>query len=208
MAIPGRDPFGDWRFYNGCETRRLHPSDSAIPTDRAAIPPQPLIADPPRYTDRALPPYRFVPGGPWPHPVNDPAGHMHGQQPGGETVLPPERWAEQAGYLFGIDLFNHAFWWEAHEAWEDLWHRTDDPTQTACLHGLIQLAAAMLKWHLRNRRGVRVLLQRARGYLQPVADRHDRYMGLNVADLLKTVDHCGLSELQAPLAEPIILRPH
>ena len=23
--------------------------------------------------------------------------------------------------LYGIDLFNHGFYWEAHEAWEGLW---------------------------------------------------------------------------------------
>ncbi|TGQ49534.1 DUF309 domain-containing protein, partial [Mesorhizobium sp. M1C.F.Ca.ET.210.01.1.1] len=25
-------------------------------------------------------------------------------------------------FRWGIDLFNHGYYWEAHEAWEPLWH--------------------------------------------------------------------------------------
>jgi predicted metal-dependent hydrolase len=173
--------------------------------DRTSIQPQPFVAQPPRYTSRPLPPYRFVPGGRWPHPVKDPNGHTHGVTTSTEPVYPAARWAEQQGYLYGIDLFNHAFWWEAHEAWEDLWHRTTDATQRQYLHGLIQLGTALLKWHLRNARGVSKLLDRSRTRLVPIARNHRSYMGLDVADLLATVDQADLPSLPDRLAEPILL---
>ena len=33
----------------------------------------------------------------------------------------PEEWRACCDYLYGIDLFNHGFYSEAHEAWEGLW---------------------------------------------------------------------------------------
>jgi hypothetical protein len=28
-------------------------------------------------------------------------------------------------FLWGLDLFNHGYYWEAHEAWEGLWQVAD-----------------------------------------------------------------------------------
>ena len=47
--------------------------------------------------------------------------------------------------LRGVDLYNHGFGWEAHEAWESMWHRPADSTQAAWLQALIQLAAATVQ---------------------------------------------------------------
>src|SRR5947208_16103799 len=68
-----------------------------------------------------FPPYTFVPGQS-PHPVSDPEGHSFGQPPSVPAPLDPEHWEDCRDYLFGLDLFNHGFRWEAHEAWEGLWH--------------------------------------------------------------------------------------
>jgi len=175
--------------------------------DRTHVQPQPLVAHPPRYTDLSFPPYRFVPGGPWPHPVKDPAGHMCDQSESDEPVLPPHRWSEQSCYLYGIDLFNHAYWWEAHEAWEHIWHNTDDAEQHAFTHGLIQLSAALLKWHLRKARGVRILLDRSRNNLRPIAESHGSYMGLDVTELLICVQRSNMDRLPNRISEPILLTP-
>ena len=70
---------------------------------------------------RPLPPYTFIPGR-TPHPVSDPAGHMHGKTLERPPAPDPSRWQESRAYLVGVDLFNHGFYWEAHEAWEGLWH--------------------------------------------------------------------------------------
>ena len=56
------------------------------------------------------------------------------------------RWRESPDYLYGVDLFNHGYYWEAHEAWEGLW-RAAGKTGLAArfLKGLIKLTAAAIK---------------------------------------------------------------
>ncbi|MER8466566.1 DUF309 domain-containing protein [Mesorhizobium sp. M1396] len=49
-------------------------------------------------------------------------------------------------FRWGIDLFNHGYYWEAHEAWEPLWHAAKRSTQHRLFFkGLILLAAAGVK---------------------------------------------------------------
>ncbi|MER9226251.1 DUF309 domain-containing protein [Mesorhizobium sp. M0664] len=49
-------------------------------------------------------------------------------------------------FRWGIDLFNHGYYWEAHEAWESLWHAAKRSTQHRLFFkGLILLAAAGVK---------------------------------------------------------------
>jgi len=58
-------------------------------------------------------------------------------------------------HRYGIDLYNHGYYWEAHEAWEALWHAYGrDVPEGRLLHGLIALAAAGVKAREGNRRGV------------------------------------------------------
>src|SRR6187431_1455741 len=75
----------------------------------------------PRYSDRTLPPYSYVPGYNQ-HPVSHPQGHMHGHAPQAPPPLADDAWQDSEDYRYGVDLFNHGFYWEAHEAWETLWH--------------------------------------------------------------------------------------
>ena len=109
----------------------------------------------PRYApDLPLPPYSYVPGK-FPHPISDPAGHSHGQQ-----LIPPltsgEHWSMSLAYRYGIDLFNHGYYWEAHEAWESLWHAVGrQGTDADFLKGLIKLAATGVKLREGNAAGVR-----------------------------------------------------
>jgi predicted metal-dependent hydrolase len=44
----------------------------------------------------------------------------------------------------GVSLFNRGLYWEAHEAWEELWLELEDEPKLF-LQGLIQLAAAYHK---------------------------------------------------------------
>lgn len=49
-------------------------------------------------------------------------------------------------FLWGLDLFNHGYYWEAHEAWEGLWQVADRGGPLRILFkGLILLSAAGLK---------------------------------------------------------------
>src|SRR5918994_4594460 len=117
--------------------------------------------DRPRYSDEPLPPYSYVPGH-TPHPVSDPRGHMHGHRAAAPNPLDPARWEESAAYRYGVDLFNHGFYWEAHEAWESLWHAAGRSGATAdFLKGLIKLAAAGVKAREGRAAGVQSHAQRA-----------------------------------------------
>lgn len=139
-----------------------------------------------RYSDRPLPPYAFVPGTN-PHPTRDPRGHSYGPAEAAIHV-PPERWREDGDYLYGVDLYEAGFFWEAHEAWEGIWKASPEPVQRDFLQGLIQLAAARLKARMGEEPGCGKLLDAARRRLERVAQRHDRFMGIELAKLLRAND--------------------
>ena len=110
---------------------------------------------PPRLLpDRPFPPYAYLPGR-TPHPTRDPEGHGHGAVPHAPEAPDPDHWRACADYLYGIDLFNHGFYWEAHEAWEGLWVACgrEGPTATY-LQALINLAAAGFKARMGSTRGM------------------------------------------------------
>ena len=109
-------------------------------------------AQPPhRYTTRPLPPYRHVPGL-TPHPVTHPGGHSFGAAepiPSPECRQVPQAWPRCREYLYGVDLFNRRFLWEAHEAWEIVWIGAGKKSGPAKLaQGLIQTSAGLLRLHL------------------------------------------------------------
>jgi hypothetical protein len=97
-----------------------------------------------RLSNHPFPPYSYVPGK-FPHPVTDPAGHMYGQTRTSNPVAADD-WATCDEFLYALDLFNHGYYWEAHEAWETLWHAVGHHTRPGLfLKGLIKLAAAGVK---------------------------------------------------------------
>lgn len=58
----------------------------------------------------------------------------------------PDDWPTCRPYLLGIDLFNHGYYWEAHESWETVWLAAGRRGQIAdFLKGLIKLTAAFVK---------------------------------------------------------------
>jgi hypothetical protein len=143
------------------------------------------VAGRPRYSPSPLPPYSYVPGF-TPHPVSDPAGHMYGQP---HTLIPPidpDAWPSSPTYLHAADLFNHGFYWEAHEAWEALWHAAKRTGPTAIwLKALIKLAAAGVKAREGNATGVerharrsRELVRQLREMLSPA--QRGSYCGLSL----------------------------
>lgn len=102
--------------------------------------------EPPRFWPATeLPPYSYV-SGHFPHPTRDPAGHMAGHV--ASQPNPPDSvlWRDCRDYLLAIDLFNYGYYWEAHEAWESLWHAAERRGLLAdFFKGLIKLAAAGVK---------------------------------------------------------------
>lgn len=144
------------------------------------------IADPgprPRYSQRPFPAYRYLPGV-HPHPFRDPQGHSHGAERGRgpSPNWRPEEWRTLDDWLFGVDLFNAHYFWEAHEAWEGLWAVVRRGTAPSLLlQGLIQISAALLKAHQRNSAGIRVLSREGLEKLRAVRSPTGSLMGVDLA---------------------------
>jgi hypothetical protein len=142
--------------------------------------------------DRPFPPYAYVPGR-TPHPTRDPDGHSFGTEFERPEPPDPEEWRACRDYLYGIDLFNHGFYWEAHEAWEGLWVACGRRGPTATyLQALINLAAAGFKARWGSGRGMRANAETAARLFKSAASQlgsHSRrYMGLDVEAL---TDYAG-----------------
>ena len=170
-------------------------------------------------SDRPFPPYAFI-GGFFPHPTRDPAGHQYRQAK--ESIPPPDPndWRSCPFYLRGIDLFNHGYYWEAHEAWESLWTASG---RTGCvasfLKGLIALAAAGIKIRQGRQQGIRRHANRAIEHFQTVSAECEhaerRYMGLALTDLIawaeQVAEHAdelrGHPEWRVEVVFPFVLRP-
>lgn len=105
-----------------------------------------------RYSRRPFPAYRYTPGVS-PHPVADPLGHSYSD---GEALDDINASSDPQGlFLFGVDLHNAGYWWEAHEAWETVWLKTMPNTSVRHgLRGMIQVANAHLKLHQEKPRAV------------------------------------------------------
>jgi hypothetical protein len=89
-----------------------------------------------------FPPYAYLPGKK-PHPVRDPTGHSYHVEHIPVAAGPS---LDSDAFLWGLDLFNHGYYWEAHEAWEGLWQVVDrDGPLRTLLKGLILLSASGIK---------------------------------------------------------------
>ena len=75
----------------------------------------------PPLPSRTFPAYSYVPGK-FPHPLSDPAGHSFGQVAEKCEPLTLANATQHEEYLWGIQLFNHGYYWEAHETCEQVWH--------------------------------------------------------------------------------------
>ena len=151
----------------------------------------------PRFApDKPLPPYSFVPGM-WPHPVREPSGHMHRREHAPNKMsLPadPEARAVQISkstdWLYALDLFNHGFYWEAHEQWEEFWNALGRTSPDALFtQGLIHVAAACVKAREGRAEGVSRHIRRANellaARLEPagIAGDAGAVLGISVASI-------------------------
>ena len=82
-------------------------------------------------------------------------------------------------YEEGIDLFNQGRFFECHEAWEEIWKRSDGELKLF-YQGLIQAAVAILHAQRGNLEGARSLYEKASAKLDPIPQEH---MGLAIAEL-------------------------
>jgi len=80
----------------------------------------------------------------------------------------------------GVELFNEAKFWHAHEAWEKLWLASTGD-EKRFLQGLIQLAAAYHHVQRGTLRGARRLFDAALAKLAPFPDS---YLGIDRAEAI------------------------
>ena len=151
--------------------------------------------------DLPLPPYAYV-HGKHPHPSRDRAGHSFAFPPKLRIGPDADRWEDCQTYLYGIDLFNRGYYWEAHEAWEGLWHACGRSGRIAdFLKALIALAAAGVKLREGRERGVRQHAARARVLFEQVTGKlgatETHYFGLEPKVLARYA-----SDLASTLARP------
>ena len=147
----------------------------------------------PRYLPaEPFPPYSFVPGR-FPHPISDPRGHSHGHRPEVPEIPDPERWHACRPWLRGVDLFNHGFYWEAHEVWEGLWQACGRTGMLAdFFKALIHTAAAGVKVRQKLPAGMHSHLKRAlelfHATREGLSDGQTHLMGLDVNATIRHLD--------------------
>ena len=113
----------------------------------------------PRYSSRPLPPAAFIPG--VSKRTDRPA-----TAPSRPTAVDLDALAAHDDFRYGVDLFNHGFPWEAHEAWEPLWFAAPhEQSERALLQGLIHAAAAVVKARAGSNDAARGLADSACKYL-------------------------------------------
>lgn len=136
------------------------------------------------------PPYAFVPGGPWPHPISDPMGHSFGSRRDPPPRIEEDDWRGSPDYLRGFGLFNAGFYWEAHEVWEGLWLAHGRHGRIAdVLKGLIKLAAAGVKVRQGQTHGIVTHARRASALFdQARLEDGEKCLGLDLRKLQAIAD--------------------
>ena len=108
-------------------------------------------------------------------------------------ALTEKGWRDNEGYLYAVDLFNAEYWWEAHEAWERLWHlETPGEPVAVLLQGLIQLAAARLKESQDELRGAEKLTRAA---LEKLRSLPGVYMGIDGREIQEATRRLELIDI-------------
>jgi hypothetical protein len=123
-----------------------------------------------------------------------------------------EEWAENRSYLAAVDLFNHGYYWEAHEEWERLLRvSVPDSPVGRFLKGLVKLSAAGMKVREYSIHGVRRHAASAGEVFADVAAETESevFCGLRFTELQFAADRAAqlTYEAEYPLGEPIKVFP-
>jgi hypothetical protein len=130
-----------------------------------------------------------------------PAGYKHEVPHAQDTGMNPATEYDPR-YLDGIELFNRAEYFEAHEVWEDLWHDTSGPDRRF-YQGLIQAAVAVYHAGNGNVPGARRLFHSGRRYMSGFPARH---LGLDVAEIWSALEVALADFLVEPTPSSVRLR--
>ena len=140
-----------------------------------------------RYSEQGFPSYIFVPGQN-PHPKKE-GGHMEGQSDPIAEPLRLDHPEQSPEFRFGIDLFNHRFYWESHVYFEALWNAHNRQGEVAdFLKALIKLSAAGVKINLTQHEYAQDHVQRAIELLEAVKSNVGiHFLGFNLDELLTDI---------------------
>jgi len=101
----------------------------------------------------------------------------------------------------GIDFFNREYFFEAHDAIEELWMDAREQTQRDLFHGLVNIATGFYHYRMGNRNGMQSQLQKGAAKLSHVPPR---CFGVNVEKLLLEVQpYLQQEHLQTSFPEPL-----
>lgn len=84
----------------------------------------------------------------------------------------------------GINFFNREYFFEAHDALEELWMEGREQTQRDLFHGLVNIATGFYHYRMGNRAGMQSQLQKGVDKLSQVPAR---CLGVNIEKLLHDV---------------------
>jgi hypothetical protein len=101
----------------------------------------------------------------------------------------------------GINFFNREYFFEAHDALEELWMEAREQTQRDLFHGLVNIATGFYHYRMGNRAGMQSQLQKGVDKLSQVSPR---CFGVNVEKLLADVQlYIQHEYAQASFPEPV-----
>jgi uncharacterized protein len=157
--------------------------------------------------DEPFPPYSYVTGR-FPHPTRDPAGHSFSAVPAPCPAPNPKQWRDCHPYLFGLDLFNFGYYWEAHEVWEGVWNACGRAGSTGdFIKGLIKLAAAGVKAREGRTEGIRRHGRRAAELFGQVASHlppgQIRFFGIPLQLLISLATDVARESVISPTGAPV-----
>jgi len=151
-----------------------------------ALSPEPPDPRHERYCTFPFPCYRFVPGR-TPHPRHNPDGHSYGTSEPKVTSFSAATWPSSEVYLYGVDLFNFAYWWECHEQWEALWKFTGaNSYEGRFLQGMVQIAAASLRRYMGSYDSGGALARKGISRLRDFEE--DIFLGIEVAAFIAATE--------------------
>lgn len=133
----------------------------------------------------SLPSHRHVPGS-GSEPDRAPLEDVKATTP---TTVINANWREVPAFRYGIELYAHGYFWEAHEVWESVWLATaPNSRERHLMAALIQLTNACLKLVMQQHRAAARLLQETTDRLLDCGSETDGLlMGFDIKSLARKV---------------------
>jgi hypothetical protein len=160
----------------------------------------------PRLTTASFPPYHYIPGL-QPHPKGATSKGAPAHAPlklSGKDFL-AEGWKACTPFVFGVDLYNHGFWWEAHEEWESVWKAFDAHIARPLVQVLILTAAIHLQVFVGKQAGVETLSKNWHKLWNLITSDTQHAFGVDLRKLRETCSLYWESGRHDPTQYPYLL---